>query len=200
MPTGYTANVANGTLTTFPEFAMQCARAFGALIMMRDDPIDSPIPDEFTVAEYYEKNLNEAKAALAELQALNERDVLIRCAKEYAEAMASWEKSRADNAAKRQRYESMLAKVRQWIPPTSEHEGLKEFMIQQLTESLEWDCGGEGLPKPTITTPSVWRAEQLLQYEQDVERLARGLAEEAERVRKRNQWVRDLRESLKQKT
>lgn len=55
MPTGYTAAVEDGTITEFDDFAWQCARAFGALIMMRDDPMSAPIPQKFEpTAEHVE--------------------------------------------------------------------------------------------------------------------------------------------------
>ena len=41
MPTGYTAEILNGEIKTFPEFAKKCARAFGAMIHMRDDSLDA---------------------------------------------------------------------------------------------------------------------------------------------------------------
>jgi hypothetical protein len=50
MPTGYTAAVADGTITEFPDFAMQCARAFGTLVLMRDEPQDAAIPEKFEPA------------------------------------------------------------------------------------------------------------------------------------------------------
>ena len=38
MPTGYTLDLYNGKDITFEEFVLKCARAFGALIDMRDEP------------------------------------------------------------------------------------------------------------------------------------------------------------------
>ena len=43
MATGYTFNVVDGQITTLSDFAMQCARAFGLLIDMRDAPSDAPM-------------------------------------------------------------------------------------------------------------------------------------------------------------
>lgn len=63
MPTGYTADL---TLDTpFERFAMRCARAMGACVMMRDDPMDAPIPDKWEPDDYYRKRLEDAKAKLA---------------------------------------------------------------------------------------------------------------------------------------
>ena len=53
MPTGYTHDIPAGI--TFRQFALNCARAFGANIAMRDDPADKPI-------EVYEPSDYSAKA------------------------------------------------------------------------------------------------------------------------------------------
>ncbi len=63
MPTGYTADIAKGI--TFQQYAWSCARAFGALVMMRDEPSDAPIPEAFTPSDYHVKALAEARAKLA---------------------------------------------------------------------------------------------------------------------------------------
>lgn len=63
MPTGYTAGVKDGTVTDFKAFVMQCARAFGALIDMRDDPSDVPIPKSFAPSSYG-KNILDGGSAL----------------------------------------------------------------------------------------------------------------------------------------
>ena len=51
MPTGYTAYVQEGA--TFEEFVWRCARNFGALVTMRDEPTDVPVPDAFTPSKYH---------------------------------------------------------------------------------------------------------------------------------------------------
>jgi hypothetical protein len=67
MPTGYTAAIKDGI--SFQQFAMACARAFGALVMMRDEPSSAPIPD-FQPSNFHVEHLELARAELARLQAL----------------------------------------------------------------------------------------------------------------------------------
>jgi hypothetical protein len=50
---------------TFPQFAMSCARAFGALIEMRDEGMDAKIPDEIKPEPYHKKAAAEARKELA---------------------------------------------------------------------------------------------------------------------------------------
>jgi hypothetical protein len=40
MPTGYTAEILDGKVTTFREFAQKCMRAFESTIHMRDESLD----------------------------------------------------------------------------------------------------------------------------------------------------------------
>ena len=65
MPTGYTADVMDGKVTDFKLFAMQCARAFGALVIMRDEPLNAEIPDEFSPSNYHFQELEQARERLA---------------------------------------------------------------------------------------------------------------------------------------
>ena len=45
MPSGYTEGVASGKVTEFKEYALLCARAFGACISLRDEPLSLEIPE-----------------------------------------------------------------------------------------------------------------------------------------------------------
>lgn len=45
MPPAYTSFVADNENFSFLEFAMLCARNFGALMMMRNEPLDLPVPE-----------------------------------------------------------------------------------------------------------------------------------------------------------
>lgn len=56
MPTGYTWDIKDEI--TFEQFIMNCARAFGALVEMRDEPRDKKIPDELKPSDYHNKELS----------------------------------------------------------------------------------------------------------------------------------------------
>jgi len=58
----------------------------------------------------------------------------------YHEALKKREEFVKKNNLVRKRYEDMLSKVRKWKPPTPDHVDLKKFMIQQLEDSIEFDC------------------------------------------------------------
>lgn len=196
MPTGYTAPVADGKVTDFATFAMQCARAFGALIEMRDAPVDAEIPDEFKPSGYYEKQIGQREAELRRLQSMTLEQAEESARADHRDAVKRWHERIAERNRTRARYEAMLAETRAWEPPTPEHEGLKKFMIEQLEESIRFDCSGGYDVEPQPVDAATWLARQVAEASRSLDWARKYHDEEVERVRGRNQWVRDLRESL----
>lgn len=194
MPTGYTAGVADGTITTFPEFAMRCARSFGALIEMRDSPSDAPIPDAFEPSTYHRERIAEARAELARLEAMTPEEIQAGAEEANREAMESWERRVREDCETRQRYEAMLTEARAWEPPSPEHRGMKTFMVEQLEESIRYDATKWERPEPE--TPEDWHSDRIAKAARDIAYHTEEDRKERERTAERNRWVRLLRESL----
>lgn len=194
MPTGYTAAIADGI--TFDKFVLSCARAFGALIMMRDDPADAPIPERFEPSPTYAQWLKDAEARLAELDAMTPAEAERNAAAAFQKATEDNETRAAERQALRVKYEAMLAQVKAWKAPTADHEGLKDFMIKQITESIDWDCRDYST-SPVRLTGSAWIAQELQSAHESIERYRKHVADEIQRTNGRNEWVRALRESLR---
>lgn len=196
MPTGYTAKLYEGADQSFPDFLMSCARAFGALITMRDEPMDAPIPDEFEPSPWYAERVEKVKARLAELQAMTVNEIANAAEAAHRQATDAWEEADRAKDERKARYEAMLAQVREWMPPTEDHQGLKDFMIQQLTESIDFDCSMSYWPRPTPKTPKQWHAEEVARTERSLAQDEKENAEEIERARNRSEWVKALRGSV----
>lgn len=195
MATGYTHNVADGKVTDFRTFAMQCARAFGATIMMRDDPADAPIPEEFTPdTKYHDEQLVEATARLATLKEMSSDARRDEIEAAFRERSKQWEKSEAERARTQARYEAMLAKVREWEPPSPDHTEMKAFMEKQLVDSIEWDCRPTDPPKKP--TPQEWHAAEIERANWNLRYHTEQRADEIRRAAERTKWISDLRASL----
>lgn len=196
--TGLTSLVAENDNVTLEQFAMRCARHFGALIVMRDEPMDAPIPERFEVDEYYRTDYEREKAEYENFIANPPTDEELE--KKYNEYVAEeTENAKQENEERRiirERYESMLAKVRKWQPPTEEHFGLKELMEQQLTESMEWDCKEY---EPHIMTKEIFlsNSKDAKYLKECMETCKKRWERAIEAVNSRNKWLKELRESLK---
>lgn len=195
MPSGYTAAIYEGKDITFEEFALDCARAFGATIMQRDDPKDAPLrlPTE---APYYREKIEEARKRLRRLQGMTTDQAASKAAEDYETDKARFDETVAERDALEGRYHAMLAKVQAWVPPTPEHSGLKEFMVEQLRDSIRFDCSTTHLTPPKRLTAHEWLEKEIAQAQRDIGYYEREWAKEVERTNGRRGWIMALAESL----
>jgi hypothetical protein len=194
MPTGYTSTIKDDT--TFAEFAMTCARAFGALVTMREADQDAEIPEEFAVDAYYSEQHKVALARLSELETMTAAQKDAAADRAFGLSMKDWRASKAESDALRARYQRMLDMAREWKPPTKDHVGLADFIVEQIESSIKFDCHES--PAPSRQTGKQWHDKQLASAKWDLEYSAKHYAEEVARVKSRNKWIRDLRNSLKE--
>lgn len=196
MPTGYTADIKDGI--DFKTYAMNCARAFGACVMLRDEPGGGDrIPDTFEPSDYHLKAVEKAQGELAALEAMTNAEL------EHA-AASSWNVAEIDRLMRledkrkqREAYEAMLAKAVAWKAPTPDHEELRKFMYEQIEKSIDFDCGGAYDKMPSLRlTGEAWFAEQSAKLSRDVRYHEKEYAGEVSRAATRTEWVRALRAAL----
>lgn len=196
MPTGYTADVAVGKVSDLRTFALRCARAFGATVAQRDEPSDEP-PKHREMPSFYAEMLARAEAEQARFTTMTLAEAESEMVAEREKAIAYRDEYLAGKAAQRARYESMLEEVKAWNPPTAEHVHLKDFMEQQIRESIDFDCGGSYEPAvPAVRPATAWIADKRAKAAAEVARLIQSMAEEQERCDRANAWIDALYDSL----
>lgn len=194
MPTGYTVDIAKDI--TFEQYVWHCARAMGALIMMRDEPFDAPIPERFEPSDYNAKRLAEAHERLDWLNGLSAREASDEAAQAHSAALESHRRYESEKDTLRKKYWAMLEKVQDWTPPTAEHVGFKEFMESQIRDSIKFDCHNSYDREPQPMTGIAWRAAETEKALKDVKYHSEEHAKEVTRNTQRNQWIASLRLSL----
>ena len=194
MPTGYTDNIYSGKPVSFRQFALGCARAFGALIEMRDAPQDAPIKLN-EVSDYSLKTVEKAKLKLAGLAAITSETAEKNAEAEYKVKLQTYQKQQIEQANLKARYEAMLKEVEQWNPPTPEHKGLHQLMSEQLISSISYDACFTQTP-PVRDTGKQWLTAQIASSKQVVDIYTKAYAEEVELTENRNRWITDLLDSL----
>lgn len=200
MPTAYTAILGETEDMKLKDFAMLCARNFGALAMMRDLPLSEPIPEKFEIPPYYKDNLVKAQKKHADFMAMTESGRAEYLERTYNEMVEGYRKEQEESSKQkdilRQRYNAMLLKVVNWTPPTSEHESLREFMIKQIHDSIEWDCSEY---TPLIPDKAEWCdiGRYKIMMENEIALFQKTYYKALESTASRNKWLSDLRESLR---
>ena len=182
---------------SFQGFVMKCARAFGACIDMRDEPMDVPIPDKFEPSDYSSKRLREAELEVSRLLAMNEAEQEIFGFERRAEAIASAERALAKDREENARLLEMEARVSEWVPPSDDHEELKSFMLQQISVSKNNDDYlAARIAQLKAQDPIEFFHGALSEAQRSIEYHQEQKAKDIERAIDRTLWVRLLRESI----
>ena len=192
MPTGYTTDIYNGKDVSFRDFALTCARQFGACVMQRDDPADVK-PKIMPEESYHTEELKKLKKFKKPTKA--QFDSYVK------ETIADCEKSIKEKNELKKRYSDILEKAKNWQPPTKEHERLKAFMIEQLTDSKNFDCGGLDYYEHEIKVVSAmtykdYVTKKLIEHNRSIERHKEYEARDINNIKQRNKWIKDLYDSL----
>jgi hypothetical protein len=202
MPTGYTAGIIDGTTKTFEDFAKDCMRAFGTTIHMRDEDMGIEYQKRIP-GDYHKKEIKKAKSILKNKKSneviIQERRVDLLKSKSYHEE--ALDKCIAGQI----KLNEFLIKAESFTPPTSEHVGIKDFMIDQIKQTISFDNNAdyhkEELAKINLELENM----DPDKIRQNLERVANKdliyhseeLKKEVKRCNESNKWVEDFLNSLK---
>jgi len=201
MPTGYTASVGDGEVTEFRDFALTCARNFGACFHQRDDN-QKDLPKLQEVSDYHLTAKNEYVLYLKNLKRLSDKSYIERYKVKFFNDQLHVRENIQDKINTKLNYEKMLEAVKNWTPPTPDHDNMKNFMISQLTESIDWDCDldyyNRELERQPLSDEDILiaKAEEIERLERDIEYHTNKYKEEVERINKSNEWILELYKSL----
>jgi len=196
MATGYTAKIIEGDGVSFESFVLDCARAFGYLLCMREEPNDAEVPDEFKPDPWYMEDYIKSKKRYDEMLLLTDNEWKEAFGKYREDVLSSYADSCRKQEEQRARYQGMLDKVMYWEPPTPDHIGLKEFMVDQITSSIDSDC--YKINPPNIGDINKYIADSLNYAKQSMDTASARFMSEIEKCKERTQWVQALKKSLKE--
>lgn len=203
MPTGYTAGVVDGTTKSFNEFARRCARAFGATIHMRDDGFDAPYMKR-APSSYHLDAINDAEEKLRNAIETSDEDIIETEHKRINESIKYHKEGIKKQDKAKKTLEEFLADAVNYIPPTEEHTGVKKFMIDQLTMTIESDCTSDyharSLDELTKSLSNidakVIRLEMIDDANRDIKYHVDHYNEDVSLCEVANKWVEDYYNSL----
>jgi hypothetical protein len=138
MPTGYTHPIVTGEVTTLRQYALICARAFGATIAQRDEPLTNP-PRLETPRSYHDEQLECIRDDLTRLTTMTADEHHAAADAAYTAACKARDEYIVENRRTADRYAAMRDQVEQWTPPTPDHAELKTFMLSQLDSATGFD-------------------------------------------------------------
>ena len=203
MPTGYTAYIEDGDITTGKDFLMLCSRAFGVAIDVRDEPLSVPTPTHFDPDSYYKKRYEDS---VKELQAIKNMSAI-----EARDHMRAEHTSKVDRAKRQlkmmedinKKYENVRRQVEAWVPPSDEHKGIKEFALKQIDmcvyTPMMFDAYRDAITSELDESDEAvqkYMGELIKLSEDDVKRAKERCEAEVERAKQRTLFMQAFIESL----
>jgi hypothetical protein len=193
MPTGYTADVADGKVTELKDYILTVSRGMGFAYHLRDTgPTDGiPLQEE---GSHYQTSYEDA---VEKLDLWLKMSSAVRRAEynRYVEDVESSNKRAVERHNKElSNYNNMIAKVEAWEVPDF-LESTKEFALEQLRSSVDFDCG-HGPYTSKVQPFEEWLVNHEAGIHRDVEYYRKKLEEERERTAEANRYIKSLYESL----
>lgn len=196
MASSFTCDIQKGQ--SFEDFVLKCAHHFD--VSMREKSLDEPF-EEIKPDNYY---LNKKKTLLIKLKNLDfvlEKDVRIEQENYYNERIRKAKLSLNESKKLKKCYEKMLKDINQWIPPSENHTALKKFMIEQILESIEYDCETK-YDKLYLKEKFKFNFKEYIKKEKEylineIKECDRRYFIHVKECELRNRWIRELKNSLK---
>lgn len=202
MPTGYTAYIQDGDITTGKDFLKLCLRNFGIAINMRDEPLSKPVPTQFKPNPYYKNDYEKTVETRNKYRQMTFEEAKKELIEKHKKDIESAKKSLDEFIAEDERYMKVRDEIEKWIPPTSEHENVKKFALNQIDISLNTDmreyCNKELNKDLDISDEAVrlYMNEINEFYENSVTRAYKDWQEELKRTADKNMWMKQFLDSL----
>lgn len=203
MPTGYTAYIEDGKITTGKEFLKLCTRAFGIAIDLKDAPLSVPTPAHFKSDTYYKERYDKALEELNKANNLTFEEAKIQMKNAYEERISDYKRYTEREIAMNEKYAKVRNEVETWNPPTEDHQGLKRFALEQIDMCVtKQKCIDEYLEKSKeVFDDSDEAVEKYISYnirycKEELDRAYKSWKEELERTEKKNIWMKKFLESI----
>ena len=202
MPTGYTSYIQDGDITTGKDFLKLCTRNFGIAMDMRDEPLSVPVPTHFEPNPYYKKDYDKTVEVRNKYKQMTFDEAKQEMINNHKKSVESAKKALGKYISEDEKYMKVRSEIEKWIPPTSEHENLKKFALEQIDVSLNTSvreyCNEELNKELDIGDEAVYTYMNDINefYEKDVERAYRRWQEELKRTAEKNMWMQQFLDSL----
>lgn len=200
MPSGLTCKIYSGEELSLRDFALRCVKQLGAgyhASQQGDKDLPKDKAPVLEVDDYHPKKIEEVKADLQYYSGLlnNLEEAQRLYDEEYNANMKYNVESKESQEKLKERYETVLKKVEDWNIP-SEYNSLKEIMLKQLNESIEWDCSPYTPYKEERIPVEEWVKSKIKIAVRDLDYHTEELRQEILRKEEYNKYLKGLYDAL----
>lgn len=200
MPSGLTYKINSGEDMTLRGFALKCVTQLGAGYFAtcqgeKEMPLDkAPV---LKVSNYHQEQLSDAEKDIAFWNEVkdNQREKQ-KLYDEYIQKKRSEDIDRDKRqAAIKERYITMIKKVEAWNLP-DEYKSLKDLMLKQLNDSLDFDCPERNRNEERLPTIDEWLKCQIESAEWSIEYHTKEYEKEKAHTEDINKYLKGLYDEI----
>lgn len=201
MASGYTSEILNGKVNTLKQFAQVLAKGFGATSHQKEEALNTPIK-KAKVGTYHNKAIRELKSNLKEFNLITDKELIAdekralkASKKHYKEKIVIMKKAKS-------KCSKLLLEAQLWEIPTDNHKVVKDMMIEELKNVIEFDCDIEPVNQlikdidSREIDPLEIREKQVASFKQQIEFHEESHKVDKDHVEQSNKWVSELMESF----
>lgn len=200
MPSGLTYKIYNGSDMSLRGFALKCVTQLGAGYNAtnqgdKEMPLyEAPV---IPVSDYHVKKLDEAKKEILHwIEVEKNPEELDKLYNEYLQKRESDNtKYNKGKTELRARYLTMISKVEAWKLP-EKYQSLKELMLKQLNESMDWDCRLVSLYKEESPTKEEFLKSHISCAARDIQYHTEEYEKEIKHIKELNDYLKGLYDEI----
>lgn len=207
MPTGYTVFIENGKVTTGADFLKICIRNFGCCIGQRDDALTDPLIADIKPDSYYRSQYDYYLGKLETFRKKSIEEIKEELRVKGEKELNEKKKYLSDKQMLRNKYLTIRNDVERWIPPTADHQGIKDFALEQIDmciptceylDKIEKEIQCLESQNLDITDEMVtnYIINELAFYGKELKDYGKRMIEEDERATNRTKFIKDFLSSL----
>lgn len=207
MPTGYTIFIENGKVTTGADFLKICIRNFGCCIGQRDDSLSDPLIVDVKPDTYYKSQYDYYLGKLETFRKKSIEEIKEELRAKVEKELNEKKKYLSYQQMNRNKYLVIRNDVERWVPPTPDHQGIKDFALEQIDMCIPTNEYLNELEKQiqslenqntdvTDEMASNYIIDELSFYGKELKDYSKRMNEEEERAANRTKFIKDFLSSL----
>ena len=181
-----------------------CIRAFGVCSDQREDSLSAPLRTQFEADDFYQRHLEDVEIDIKKYESMSDEELYEKRKSSLESEIIRYKNRIKEMYKQNELYSKIRSEIEKWIPPTSEHNNIKEFALEQIDISYETTDyakrslleAKESLEKLSIDNISEIRNDILTGLEKDRSYYQNKIIEERNRVDSRNLFMKQFLDSL----
>lgn len=199
MASGFTSEILSGNVTTLKDFAAICAKGFGATQHQKSEPLNTPLV-KAKVGHENKRAIRKLAKQLLEFNEMTDEQIYQDEEKALKESMLHFLSKIVQMKEAKKKCADLLLEAQLWTPPTKNHKVVKEMMIKDLKQVIEFDCDIKPVNElledidgrlSTIDV-EVIRKNQIESFKKQIDYHEQSHKVDADHVKSSNKWVAEL--------